>query len=259
MTQRGGETISVISLGAGVQSTTLLLMACGGLIEPRPVEAIFADTQSEPAEVYRHLEWLESVSTIPIRRVTNGSLRDKALERSMIPAFVRVNGDGGPLNRSCTRDYKIRPLRRRQKQLMREHGADHVNVLMGISLDEATRMTTSRDAWQTNAYPLVDHRMTRHDCLLWLERRGYPRPPKSACTFCPYHDNRYWRDMRDHHPDDWADAVAFDEAIRQGLPRVRGDVFLHRSMVPLRLVDLSTPQDRGQLAFDLECEGYCGV
>jgi hypothetical protein len=247
MTQRGGETISVISLGAGVQSTTLLLMACGGLIEPRPVEAIFADTQSEPAEVYRHLEWLESVSTIPIRRVTNGSLRDKALERSMIPAFVRVNGDGGPLNRSCTRDYKIR------------HGADHVNVLMGISLDEATRMTTSRDAWQTNAYPLVDHRMTRHDCLLWLERRGYPRPPKSACTFCPYHDNRYWRDMRDHHPDDWADAVAFDEAIRQGLPRVRGDVFLHRSMVPLRLVDLSTPQDRGQLAFDLECEGYCGV
>lgn len=55
------EAISVLSLGAGVQSTTLLLMACHGEFDEQPVEAIFADTGWEPAAVYRHLDWLASV------------------------------------------------------------------------------------------------------------------------------------------------------------------------------------------------------
>lgn len=46
--------LRVLSLGAGVQSTTLALMAAHGEIEP-PDCAIFADTQWEPAEVYAHL------------------------------------------------------------------------------------------------------------------------------------------------------------------------------------------------------------
>lgn len=42
----------IISLGAGVQSSTLALMAAAGEIAPMPVAAIFADTQDEPASVY---------------------------------------------------------------------------------------------------------------------------------------------------------------------------------------------------------------
>jgi 3'-phosphoadenosine 5'-phosphosulfate sulfotransferase (PAPS reductase)/FAD synthetase len=46
----------VISLGAGVQSTTLLLLAHRGELPGGPVDyAIFADTGWEPAGVYRHL------------------------------------------------------------------------------------------------------------------------------------------------------------------------------------------------------------
>jgi hypothetical protein len=47
-----------LSLGAGVQSSTLALMAAHGEITPMPVAAIFADTQAEPASVYRWLDWL---------------------------------------------------------------------------------------------------------------------------------------------------------------------------------------------------------
>jgi hypothetical protein len=48
----------VISLGAGVQSSTLLLMAAEGAFGAVPELAIFADTP-RAAEVYDHLDWLE--------------------------------------------------------------------------------------------------------------------------------------------------------------------------------------------------------
>jgi 3'-phosphoadenosine 5'-phosphosulfate sulfotransferase (PAPS reductase)/FAD synthetase len=48
--------LRVLSLGAGVQSTTLALMAAHGEIEP-PHCAIFADTGWEPRAVYDHLDW----------------------------------------------------------------------------------------------------------------------------------------------------------------------------------------------------------
>ncbi len=39
---------NIISLGAGVQSSAMALMAAKGEITPMPDAAIFADTQSEP-------------------------------------------------------------------------------------------------------------------------------------------------------------------------------------------------------------------
>lgn len=53
-------TIRVLSLGAGVQSTTLALLAVEGVL-PKPDAAVFADTGWEPRRVYDHLDRLESV------------------------------------------------------------------------------------------------------------------------------------------------------------------------------------------------------
>lgn len=47
--------LRVLSLGAGVQSTTLALMAAHGAVGPTPDCAVFADTGCEPRAVYRHL------------------------------------------------------------------------------------------------------------------------------------------------------------------------------------------------------------
>ena len=43
--------LTVISLGAGVQSSVMALMAAHGEITPMPDCAIFADTQAEPTRV----------------------------------------------------------------------------------------------------------------------------------------------------------------------------------------------------------------
>lgn len=254
----------VLSLGAGVQSSTLLLMAVHG--ELQIDRAIFADTQWEPKEVY---DWLGGLVLaagavgIPVETVTAGNLREDALAASRrfasMPLHV-LNTDGSPgmIRLQCTKEYKISPIQRRLRELgvTRKQPA---TMLIGISLDEALRMKPSRVQYVQHEYPLIERRMTRLDCLRWLSDHGYPQAPKSACIGCPFMDNARWRNMRDHHPVEWADAVDFDAAVRR-MTRIDGDVFLHRSLVPLPMVDLRTEQDRGQLdLFDQDCDGMCGV
>lgn len=248
---------TILSLGAGVQSTTLLLMAEQGEVE-RPTAAVFADTQAEPLDVYRHLDWLESATTIPITRVTAGSLEQAVLTKDFapIPLYVRdEKGKKSMLRRQCTREYKVAPIRR---HIRATYPKQKITLLMGISYDEALRMRDSGVKYITHSYPLVDLQMTRADCLAWLEQHGYPRPPKSACYFCPFMDNQRWRDMAAKQPAEFARAVAFDEAVRT-LPRISGEAFVHRQAIPLTEVDMSTPEEKGQLAFLDECEGMCGV
>ena len=270
------RTITVLSLGGGVQSTTLALMAARGVLTPMPIEAVFADTHSEPAAVYRHLAKLAGHLPFPVARVSAGDLRADLLatmrgERGRMearPPFFTSRG--GMVQRQCTRYYKIRPVQRRIRELLGLKSGQRwpkdvrCHQWIGISLDEAHRMKPSGVPSIENVYPLVDARLTRADCLRWLELNGYERPPKSACTFCPYHDDAQWRALRDSAPADWADAVRVDEAIRGGVPGPRrpgGEAwFVHRSRVPLSQADLSTPEERGQAnLFGNECEGMCGV
>lgn len=122
-----------------------------------------------------------------------------------------------------------------------------------------SRLPSIRHRW-----PLIEAGISRADCLLWMESKGYPRPPKSACTFCPYHDNAMWRDMKANDPESFADAVAIDEAIRPGMAgprRPQGEQwFVHRSAKPLAEVDFRSAEDAGQLSmFGNECDGMCGI
>ena len=70
--------LRVLSLGAGVQSTTLALMAAHGEIGPMPDCAIFANTGWEPKAVYEHLAWLNSPNVLPfpVHIVTAGNIRE---------------------------------------------------------------------------------------------------------------------------------------------------------------------------------------
>jgi hypothetical protein len=259
--------LRVISLGAGVQSTTMALMAAHGEIEPMPDCAIFADTQWEPKAVYEHLDWLCGVLPFPVHRVTAGNLRTAIMDRSnttggrfaAVPWFMRMpNGDGAMGRRQCTKEYKLRPVQRKIVELLDGRPKSGAEAWIGISVDEAMRCKPSRVQYIVNRWPLLEERMNRNDCLRWLERHDYPRAPKSSCIGCPFHSDAQWRALRDV-PIEWADAVAIDRAIRLQ-PGFKGQQYMHRSMMPLDEVDLSTPEDHGQLnLFNNECEGMCGV
>ena len=267
------EPIHIISLGAGVQSSTMALMAACGDITPMPVAAIFADTQAEPKSVYTWLDWLEKQLPFPVHRVSRGSLEDESTTvfrsvtgttwtRLAPPAFMWENGKcQGPLMRQCTRDSKLRPIIRETKRLAGKGG--EAIVWIGISSDESLRMKESREKRITHRWPLVELAITRNGCLDWLKSKRLPNPPRSACVFCPYHSDREWRRLKSDEPAEFSRAVAYELKLQAAVSQAtgfRGMPFLHRSGELLSMVDFSTEEERGQLnMFNNECEGMCGV
>lgn len=277
------EPIHILSLGAGVQSSTMALMAARGEFKSigmqMPSAAIFADTQSEPKAVYAWLDWLETQLPFPVYRVTSGNLGEDELRirrsqksgklylRNSIPAFVKKpDGRKGLLGRKCTSDYKIVPLQRKVKELVGiQRATRDVRAVMwiGISRDECHRMKPSRATYIENVWPLIDLGMTRTDCLQWMSRKGYPTPPRSACTFCPFHSDFEWRNLKENHPEDFERAVQFERALIAASRKqevLQGVPYLHGSLTPLDEVDFRANPSHEQISlFGNECEGMCGL
>jgi hypothetical protein len=266
--------LRILSLGAGVQSTTLALMAAAGEFPEQLDGAIFADTGWEPKAVYDHLAWLQSVLPYPVHVTRNGDIKEGILQRrnttggrfAAIPWFVKnLDGTTGMGRRQCSSEYKLTPIMWKVRELLGKGRKDGIakgaaEIWIGISRDEAGRMKDARQGYMRNRWPLIEKEMTRADCLRWLEKRGYPKPPKSACIGCPFHNQAMWRDMKVNAPEEFADAVAIDEALRKGDARgMRGEEFMHSKRIPL-IEAVTLPEDDNQMDLFLnECEGVCGV
>lgn len=265
--------LRIISLGAGVQSTAMALMAAHGEIGPMPDCAIFADTGDEPAVVYEHLKWLMSPNVLPfpVHIASRGRLSECLMEgdeQARVPFHkVSLSGERSIVQRQCTRNFKIRPIRHKIREILGIGAIGYaapasVECWIGISLDEAIRMKPSDVHYITNRWPLLELRKTRRECLSWLAANGYSVPSKSSCTFCPYQGDDQLRARRDGSPTEWAAMIALDSSLRTPamIERFKGHQYIHRSCKPLDQVDLSTAEDRGQLnMFNNECEGMCGV
>lgn len=266
------EPIHIISLGAGVQSSTMALMAAAGEITPMPKCAIFADTQAEPQSVYKWLDWLEKQLPFPVHRVTRGSLEDesttvftgssgKSWVRLSPPAFMFYGSKNcGPLMRQCTRDSKIRPIQKAITPYLKQ--CDEVLLWIGISQDEVWRMKDSRRKRVRHIWPLIDKGISRNNCLGWMEARNFPKPPRSACVFCPYHNPVEWRRLKSEEPNEFRRAVNYEKKLQRAYASVesfKGVPFLHSSGVPLHEVNFDPKKDDQLNLFNNECEGMCGV
>ena len=255
-------------------------MASEGAFDTTPDCAIFADTHWEPPSLYTHLEWLEGQLRFPLYVVDNGrSLREDVKRltnhsgsRNYVDIPVYLKGSDGEGNgigrRQCTDNYKIRPVRRRVRELLglrprhRVPSGTSVELWLGISTDEAIRMKTSRDRWITNRYPLIEAGMSRRDCADWWSAR-YDRPlERSACVACPFQSRARWVETKRRWPELFAEAVQIDASLRRGLALDKTP-YLHARRVPLAqavAVDETHLGDDGQAdGFGNECEGHCGV
>jgi integrase len=108
-THDAGPALRCLSLGAGVQSSAVLLLACEGVI-PRFDVALFADTGWEPRAVYANLARLRAHAAkfgIPVRTVSAGNIRDDALDPahrfvSMPLHVLNPDGSRGLARRQCS-------------------------------------------------------------------------------------------------------------------------------------------------------------
>ena len=194
--------LRLLSLGAGVQSSTLALMIHKGKI-PMVDCAIFADTMAEPPKVYEWLEFIKKTVSFPVHIVSYRNLEQDVLDASegnfqafTIPFHTKDidSGKRGMLMRQCTADYKIKPVVKKIRELLGYSKGQRVSLdtkvemLLGISTDELRRMRMNKLRYIENQYPLInDLEMSRQDCIAWMRDNGYPMPTKSACYFCPFH------------------------------------------------------------------------
>lgn len=268
--------IHIISFGAGVQSSTMALMAARGELTPMPSCGIFADTQAEPKSVYDWLDYIEKLLPFPIYRITFGSLLEKSLvvrtsktgskyTKHSPPAYIiDTEGKSGILMRQCTADSKIEIIQKKIREIVDKKGM--CIQWIGISIDEAIRIKPSRKKYIKNIWPLVNKEISRGDCIKWMKKNGFPEPPRSACSFCPYHDDAEWIRLRDKEPEAFQQAIDYEKRLQATMIQVnnfRGVPWLHRSHVPLEQVKFNpkAKKERHQSNFNFgnECEGMCGV
>lgn len=275
--------LRVLNLGAGVQSTTLYLMACDPQDSFAIDCAIFADTGDEPRKVYEHLQWMLGLGGPPILVRSKGRLGDH-LMRGMnstgqrfasIPAYTKKEGSTkeGQVRRQCTKEYKVdvveRTIRRDLFGMAPGQQMPRKVVcvqILGLSADEpgrAFRVTKNWSAkWSRPEFPLLGMGWDRKRCREYLATRVPHRVPRSACVFCPYRTSDEWADMKNDSPEDFARAVEIDEALRiPGNVVNRGmeaAMYLHRSCIPLQLIDFTTPEPATLNPLGQECLGMCG-
>lgn len=219
--------------------------------------------------------------------------------KGLIPAFVKnPDGTKGILGRTCTMDFKITPIhqhfrgifgeslavwRRRHKSALKELSEweksrtearknktlipmrpaaaweecqDDAVVVewMGISTDEADRAKPSQVPWIRKRYPLLEAGVSRSHC-----KKGVPGAPRTACKFCPFHNDDEWRRLRDEEPQEFEAAAKYESELQAAASGViKSQPFLHASLKPLREVDFSTDQSQPNM-FTNECEGMCGL
>lgn len=271
----------VLNLGAGVQSTCLYLL--------KKIKfdcAIFADTQEEPEDVYKHLEWLKGINDPKILIRTAGKLGDDLIHGTnstghrfaSIPAFVFTEGAKreSKLRRQCTSEYKIEVIERtiryeivgiKPRQWMPRNVM--VYQYFGITVDEKIRAEKSKKRfeklwWAKPVYPFLDMGWTRQDCVEWLADKVPHKTPRSACTFCPYHSNAEWLSIKTNDPVGWARAVEIDNALRtegtRANAKLDGVMYLHRKCVPLETIDFASEIDRRFCGEKESCdEGVCFI
>ena len=113
--------------------------------------------------------------------------------------------------------------------------------------------------------------MTRKDCVDYLRSHGLPVPPKSACICCPYRSPSEWLAMKREAPEEFAEAVEFDElnrhnplAVRYGGCSTADEIFIYRGprgpepLATANLEEAAARERRGrQLPLFIEC-AFCG-
>jgi hypothetical protein len=255
MIENSNYKLKILSLGAGVQSSTLLLMACKGIIE-KPNLAIFADTGWESIATYMHLEFLKAEGRkhgIEVMTVNNGDVREIIsdplwkCDKLFLPVFLSKDSMSinGMFRRKCTGEKKITPIRNAIRKLLglvprQRAPKDCVEQWIGISIDEAHRtFSRQKDRITFLRYPLIEMNMTRTDCEKWLSVNYQITVPKSSCVGCPFHNTKEWMALSD---EEFKSACDFDNSIRN-IKGIIGTAYLHRSCKPLEEVDFRSTQE----------------
>lgn len=199
----------ILSYGAGVNSTAILVLALQGKIE-MPDWIIFSDTGAEWPETYRYMNHLESKEKrIRITYITGGNkkktLIDFCREKGIIPSA---------LNRWCSDEWKIIPVERLSRAIGQESGEDHI-MWIGIDAGESHRAGRRKRGGKKVEYPLIELGIDRSGCRKLIKEYGLGVPVKSGCYICPYQSIKDWIRLKRDYPELWKIVLELEKPTRE--------------------------------------------
>lgn len=171
--------MKILSLGAGMQSTALALMALEKLLfgadyplVPIYDAIIFVDLHCEPAWVYRQVQFVKELCDkhgIPFYIVDTYLLEDQAYRIQTgkyikMPLWTMRDGKKAKLRRTCTIDFKILELQKyvkrellgyRPYERLRPEDVGAHEMHIGFSAEEMSRIFESKNPMFINKYPLA--------------------------------------------------------------------------------------------------------
>jgi hypothetical protein len=231
---------SVLSLGAGVNSTALLFWL---LDHKEPLdEVIFADTKGERPETYETVKQIKDFCIsqgIKFTILSKGSLEEHCLRTKTSPSYH---------NRWCSCRFKRDIIQKYVKP------NSPVKEYLGISYEEMHRMNFSNVKYVQTDYPLIRNYIDREGCKKIIQQHNFPMPIKSGCFFCPFQSEKQWYELYQKYPELYERAIKIEEGCKY-FPKYT----LHR--IPLRKLKIKFGEGNMKLSdFTQTCEmGYCMV
>ena len=271
--------MKILSFGAGMQSTALALMSCENAMSgdwkhplvPIYDAVLFCDLGFEPPWVSRQVEFVRDACH-------NAGIFFKVLEAPLYRDFLQnfgerrtisipwwtvdESGHKSKMPRNCTIDYKVEVIGKfvrwellgyRKGQKLRPEDRKAHEMHMGFSYEEMKRCKESPSPLFVNAFPLVDMKLTRADNYAYIHDVWGLETKASACCFCPFHKNYFFRYLAENEPAEYERLIGVDLLLRDKTPKppMTSDLFISRSRK--RLYEL-TPEDCN----DAECFQYRG-
>jgi len=189
----------IVNLSGGKDSTALAIFLHDKIPQ---LEYVFCDTHKELPETYAYLDRLESF------------LQKKIIKLNPERGFDHwLNMYGGMLPsaqvRWCTRKLKIEPFEAYV-------GNDLVWSYIGIRADEGRNGYISTKPNVHPVYPFKELGMTITDIEAILENSGLGLPEyykwrqRSGCFFCFFQRTGEWIGLKEHHPDLFEQAKAYE-------------------------------------------------
>lgn len=272
--------MKILSFGAGMQSTALALMSCENAkadsAPPFPLvpiydDVVFCDLGMEPPWVMEQVEFTRKACEW-------AGIHFKVIESPLYADFIKnfgerraisipwwTLGDDGHksrMPRNCTIDYKVDAISKyvrwellgyKKGQRLRDEDKKAHEMHMGFSYEEKKRCKESPNPMFVNKFPLVEMGVVRADNYSYIRDVWGLETKASACTFCPFHKNYFFKYLKENLPGEYDRLIAMDELLRDKTPKppMNSDLFISRSRK--RISDLS-PED----CDDAECFEYFG-
>lgn len=249
--------MKILSFGAGMQSTALALMACENSRSqdmPHPAvpvydAVLFCDLGFEPPWVTRQVNFVRDAcreADIPFHML------DAPLYQDFVQSFgdrrtisipwwtLREDGHKARMPRNCTIDYKTEVISKfvrwellgyRKGQRLRPEDEKAHEMHLGFSSEEAHRCKENPNRLFVNRFPLVEMGLTRADNYAYIRDVWGLETKASACTFCPFHTNYFYRYLKQKEPEAYRKILALDGLLRDKTPKppMDSDLFISKS------------------------------